>query len=677
MKTYLKTLERMFQKHIMRFLSVIFIVVISVGLVSGMGSSVEYIKSSLTNYYSAQNISDFIAKCTADGGFTDEEMDKLYARYGKDNVQTGMSLDVDMTVSGENAVARLYFLDFSDWRINIPRYVSGKSYADDVFSDGNNILCAEESKGLKSLPKDSEVVLDFGDIISQSASQADKQIDSAVSERLSQLEKVKAKVGGIVISSIAFTYDGEPSYIQEDGAVAPDAVNALESLNTIDYIFFIPIKLIPSYFDILTESERGMADAFPAVKERIENELGHKLDERLIPERGDAYIAAPDRTLFNSFSKKYNNYVKDEKVWLESSVQGEIITLDDNYSFASLNAYSDKVLAIAVVLMVAFTLVTALVVSTNMSRLMDEERSQIACLRTLGYSGFKIIMKYMAFALIATAIAGVAAYFVGLGLAAFIYYVFNYSYIMPPMAMHVAVLFYLLVYFVVAGAIVATTVITGIKLVNEKPAALLLPRAPKAGKTVILERIPLLWNRLSFKYKSTVRNVLRYKNRFFMTVIAVACSTGLVLAALALIDLCLFKDFGSEAILGLALIILMFAGLLTMAVIYALTNINVSERNREIATLMVLGYQDGEVAGYIYREVYINTLIGIVFGYPVGVLIVWLMFKVMNFGVLGAVSWFVWAIAPFVVLIFTALVTLILRRKIVTIDMNESLKANE
>ena len=107
--------------------------------------------------------------------------------------------------------------------------------------------------------------------------------------------------------------------------------------------------------------------------------------------------------------------------------------------------------------------------------------------------------------------------------------------------------------------------------------------------------MPFLWRRLPFKYKSTLRNVLRYRNRFYMTLIAVACSMGLVLAGLALLDMCLFGTFGSPAIVGLACVIVLFAGLLTMAVIYTLTGINISERNREIATLMVLGYQDKEV----------------------------------------------------------------------------------
>ena len=162
-----------------------------------------------------------------------------------------------------------------------------------------------------------------------------------------------------------------------------------------------------------------------------------------------------------------------------------------------------------------------------------------------------------------------------------------------------------------------------------------------------------------------------------MTLVAVAGAMGLVLAGLALLDMCLFGNFGSTSIMFLAAVIVVFAGLLTAVVIYTLTNINISEREREIATLMVLGYHDKEVAGYIYREIYINTAVGIAVGYPFGLLFIWAVFKIIDFGSLATVGWYVWLIAPFVTLLFTFLVTLILRRKIVKIDMNNSLKAIE
>ena len=92
---------------------------------------------------------------------------------------------------------------------------------------------------------------------------------------------------------------------------------------------------------------------------------------------------------------------------------------------------------------------------------------------------------------------------------------------------------------------------------------------------------------------------------------------------------------------------------------------------------MVLGYHDGEICGYIYREIYVSAFCGILLGYPVGIGLATLIFKTIGFGTVGNVSWFMWLLVPIVVFIFTLLVTLMLRPKIVKTKMNESLKAVE
>ena len=156
-----------------------------------------------------------------------------------------------------------------------------------------------------------------------------------------------------------------------------------------------------------------------------------------------------------------------------------------------------------------------------------------------------------------------------------------------------------------------------------------------------------------------------------------AVCISLVLAGLAVLDCCLFQDIGGTAMIAVAIIVLVFAALLNFVVIYTLTNINISERERELATLMVLGYYDNEVAGYIYREIYITSAIGILFGLPLGCLLCLFIFNVMGFGSIPGIGWFVWVLAPILSVIFTLLVTLVLRRKITRIDMNNSLKAIE
>ena len=673
MRTYLKTLIRMFQKHLMRFLSIIFIVVVSVGLISGVGSSGEVIERSLAEAYRDQNISDLIVKSTAQTGFTEEQIAAVRARYGKENVNTGNSLDVTVSIGGSERTVRLYFLEEIP-TVNVPWTRSGKDFSALDKESEFLSLHVESSKTLQTVEEGTSFTLDFKDIMEQLAEQGGSAVTGLTETFLGYVGSVEVTSAGTLLSPIIFGVEGEPSYIQEEGAEIPDVANALSSLNTISTALYFSYDIVPTFGEVL----EGQGFEENVIKLML-SLAGMDYDEKLVP-LGDLYIAFPERGLFEPYGGSYEELVEAEKEALYDLLGDDIefISLKENFSINSLHSYAGKVTAISAVLMVAFIFVTALVVLSNMTRLMEEERPQIACLRTLGYGGFAILFKYLLFAAIGTGIGGTGAYFVGVGLTAFVYYVFNYNYVMPPMTSVATSLYFLITFSCIVIATLTATLIAGGRMVREKPADLLRAKPPKAGRKVFLERIPILWNRLSFKYKSTMRNVLRYHYRFSMTVISVACSMGIALAGLALLDLCLFHEgFGSAALIGLAAVIVIFAGLLTMVVIYTLTNINISERNREIATLMVLGYYDREVAGYIYREVYINTVVGILFGFPMGIFLIIILFKVINVGSLAGVSWFVWPVAAVIVLLFTALVTLILRRKIVGIDMNESLKANE
>ncbi len=608
-KNYFKMLFKTFGKHIARLLSLIVMVLISVGFVAGIGSAQDKIDYSLTGYYKSRNVSDYIIKSNK-GAFTQDEISAVSRLFPAAEINTGMSVDIPL---GEKRSLRVYFLDFENWTVNVPELIKGEKpssaahayaeRADDVikgYSVGDN---AEIDLSAVGLPV-----------------------------------KFNVTVSGIVQNPLTFSKNGEPSYNNEMTSV-PETTSGTKDMNCLENILYVSKDLLPAV--------------------------------------GDIYVAVENRNVFKAFSGAYDRMTETDVKRIEEVADASVITLDKNYSFKSLSAYGEKVAGIGYVLMIAFLFVTALVTLSTMTRLLEEERPQIACLKTLGYSSFGIISKYVLFALVATGVGGGGGYFVGLGIAYFIYSIFGYSFNMPPVSGNIAIVFYIIVFSLIVAATVAATVISGFRLTGEHPANLLRPKPPRSGKKVFLERIPLLWNRLSFKYKSTMRNVFRYKSRFIMTVFAVAFSTALVLTGLALLDLCLFSSFGSPEIMGIAILIVVFAGLLTGTVIYTLTNINISERNREIATLMVLGYHNREVTGYIYREIYINSGIGIIFGYPVSLLFIWFVFSVIGQGTLAGISWFVWLIAPLFVLLFTFFVTLTLIRKIIKIDMNESLKAIE
>ena len=385
------------------------------------------------------------------------------------------------------------------------------------------------------------------------------------------------------------------------------------------------------------------------------------------------------------FDTGYEQKLKTEKQKIEKALEDDLsgetplalLTLHENFTFESYFSYTEKVETIGYVLMVVFLLVTLLVVLSTMTRLLEEERAQIACLSTLGYSPMKTLSKYFLFAVVGTVIGAAGGYFAAIGLAYIVYVNFNWNYAMPAFPAHISIAFFMIVAAIILVCTLAATLIAGLKMTRQLPSMLLRPKSPKPGKKVILERIPLLWNRISFKYKSTLRNVLRFKTRFFMTVTAVMASTALVLAGLAVLDCCIFQNIGTIAMIVVAVVVLVFAALLNAVVIYTLTNINISERNRELATLMVLGYHEREISLYVYREIYITSAVGILFGLPFGALLCMFVFSLMAFGSLATISWYVWLVAPLMSLFFTFLVTLMLRRKVVKIDMNASLKAVE
>lgn len=618
-KTYFKTVRRMFRHQLIRLLSLIGVILISIGFISGIGSPTDMIQDSIENYYRDRNVSDFIVKSKS-GNFTDDQISAVRAHYGANNVNTGLSVDMQ---TSEKRSLRLYFLDFDAWDINVPELVDGEK----VTGDESNRVYAEVSDNvIKGYAVGENVEIDLG-----------KALNLPMEYQLS------VTVKGIVKSPLTFGKDGEPSYNNPEDTEVPDNMVKLGKLDLLENVLYCPSSLLP------------------------------------VQVNGDLYITAEDRGLFASFSDGYKAYVEKEKAELTALLGDdiEIITLYDNYSFKSVLSSADKVRGIGNILMMIFIAVSLLVVLSSMMRLMEEERAQIACLKTLGYSSFSIVARYLLFALVALLAGGGGGFFVGYGVSRLMCYVFGYGYDMPPISVVVNPSYYFLSVGVVAAITLMAIFILGMRMTGDTPANLLRPKPPKKGKRVFLENIPFLWNRLAFKYKSSLRNVLRYKMRFFMMLVSVAVSAGLVFAGLALLDMCLFDDFGSPSIIGIAVVVVVFAGLLTAVVINTLTTINISERNREIATLMVLGYLDSEICGYIYREIYISTSIGILFGYPVGIGLATLIFKTIGFGTVGGVSWFMWLLVPVVVFGFTLLVSLILRPKIVKTKMNESLKAVE
>lgn len=244
--------------------------------------------------------------------------------------------------------------------------------------------------------------------------------------------------------------------------------------------------------------------------------------------------------------KEFNKKIQDAEDEIEDA-ENKIKDLDDaswiildrdsHYSSYMYRNSCDQMDSIGIVLPILFFLVAALVCSTTMKRLIDEQRGQIGIYCALGYSNFSIIARYLAYVLLATLISSFIAIFVGIAIfPTVIYNTWRLMYNLPDMEMYIPIgkMIISILSFALLMSFVSFLVIR--KTIKEKPAELMRPKAPTSSKEIALEKIKLVWNRLSFTSKITARNLFRYKSRFFMTVFGIAGCTGLLVLGFGIKD---------------------------------------------------------------------------------------------------------------------------------------------
>lgn len=199
---------------------------------------------------------------------------------------------------------------------------------------------------------------------------------------------------------------------------------------------------------------------------------------------------------------------------------------------------ADRMRAIGEVFPAIFFLVAALISLTTMTRMVEEQRTQIGTLKALGYEKHSIAGKYLGYALLAT-VSGSA---VGIlfGEKVFPYIIIN-AYGIMYQHMHDIVIPYNLGYGLgAAAAALASTLLATIlscyKELREQAAELMRPPTPKQGQRVLLERVTFIWKRLNFSWKASIRNLVRYKKRLFMTIFGIGGCMALMLVGFGLKD---------------------------------------------------------------------------------------------------------------------------------------------
>lgn len=243
--------------------------------------------------------------------------------------------------------------------------------------------------------------------------------------------------------------------------------------------------------------------------------------------------------------ENYDKKIEDAKTKLSNSKNdlknfeklSQVTKLYESSGFKSLDNDLEKIAIMGKVFPVMFFIVAALVTITTITRMIEEDRTNIGILKALGYSKTTIMKRYIIYSLSATIIGVIIGTLLGSTLIAQVLFAaYGSLYDLPSLIIEINVLYTALATIISVIATVGVTFIITKKELKQKTADLLRPKPAKEGKNIFLEKIPSFWSKLSFLFKICFRNIFRYKRRLFMTLIGIAGCTMLVYTGIALND---------------------------------------------------------------------------------------------------------------------------------------------
>lgn len=279
----------------------------------------------------------------------------------------------------------------------------------------------------------------------------------------------------------------------------------------------------------ITDNEKKLQDAAKDLKKGEKDLADGK------KEYEDAQKDAEDEIAENQ------QKLDDAKKELEDLEKPEWMVTDreDLPEYTDYGDNADRLRNIGQVFPVIFFLVAALISLTTMTRMVEEQRTQIGTLKALGYKKSAIAAKYICYAFFATLLGSVLGMLIGEKIIPYIIitaYGIMYHNVANTISIDYQPGFALIASAASVVCTVGATFFASGKELQETPASLMRPPAPKEGKRVLLERFTFIWKHLSFSWKSTIRNLFRYKKRLIMTVFGIAGSMGLMLVGFGLQD---------------------------------------------------------------------------------------------------------------------------------------------
>lgn len=491
----LKNLLREIKRTFTKFLSIFAICALGVAFFAGIRATSPDMKEAGDRLYNTYNLSDISVISTS--GLTADNIRDLESIEGIQAVRASLFVDAMARGTGEKEKnLRLYSMPIK--------------------------LKSEYAPLIDLIP-------DYG-------------IDTSPEYEMNGVEIVSGRMP-LNDTEIALDYTLEGSLVKQLG----DEITLTTSGGTVTLrvVGFIRSPMYISMFERGTSSiGNGTSDGFAYASGNAISSLGTKLPVMSLLNtyytRADIVISGKEGP--SAYSDEYEALVNEVTDRIEdyASTQSGTWYIQDrsgNPGYSDYSENTDRIAAVGDVFPLIFFIVAALVCLTTMTRMVEEQRIEMGTMKALGYGGWQIAMKYAVYAMSACISGGVVGAIIGFKLFPYVimkgYSIMYYlGKLETPYRADIA-------FMAIAAMAVCTAAATFSACyasLKEVPATLMRPKAPKAGRRVLLEKMPFIWKKLSFTSKVTVRNLFRYKKRFFMSVIGIAGSGALLVTAFGLND---------------------------------------------------------------------------------------------------------------------------------------------
>lgn len=493
----LKMTWRSIRSFFGRYMALLLIVALSAGFFAGLKVTKDAMGNTCEKFLDQQNFYDFRLYSTL--GFTEEDVEAFADLSAVEAAEGTWTVDAMMRHDGSDRPYKVFALPE---QVNLPALAAGR------MPEAENECLVDDEVFDES---------DIGTVIAVS-----KENDETVTD---QLEGTEYTIVGLANS---------PLYLDGDRGTTGIGSGALHGY------LYVPAENFTS--EIYTEIALTLEETAPIYSKDYDELIEQHEDtvtellEQLAEERYDDILE--ENGLTPEAAELFGMTVTElaEQNGIEEA-ETFVLTRDENDGYLSFESDTSIVSGIANIFPVFFILIAMLVCITTMTRMVDEERTQIGVLKAMGFSDSAITAKYLLYAGSATCLGWLIGFFVCTwGLPQIFWFAYSAIYDFAPMDYVFSADMAVVTLAVSLVGILGSTYISCRTELGSAPAKLIRPRAAKNGKRILLERITPLWKRLSFLQKITMRNMFRYKRRLIMMLVGISCCAGLVVTAFGVRD---------------------------------------------------------------------------------------------------------------------------------------------